>query len=138
MSDWLLRTTAYRPDGIFSELYQDATLFCVTLEHAFQNDASWLPKVPRGATYTCIRGMHSLDHYNAGKPFETFEITGVVGHSGILFHPLNFNRESDGCCGPGRELKQEPAGWWITRSQDAFSALMSALEGVDEFPLRIE
>jgi hypothetical protein len=138
--NWLLRTTAYRPDGIFSELYQDATLFCVTLEHSYKEpgmDGKWLPKIARGATYTCKRGMHSLEHYNGGKEFETFEVTGVEGHSGLLFHPGNVNANSIGCVLPGRELRQDPAGWWITRSQDAFSTLMSALEGVDEFELEV-
>lgn len=145
--NWLLRTTAYRPDGIFSELYQGAALFCVTLEHAFESvdDKGPVPKLPRGATYPCRRGtgpaeggLHVLKHYNKGLPFDTFEICEVPGHSGILFHPLNFNRESDGCVGTGREIQRDPADWWITHSQDTFAKLMSALEGVDEFELEVQ
>ncbi len=136
--DWLLRTTDYRADGIFSELYNGQDLFCVTLEHAYPNDASWLPKIPRGATYTCVRGMHQLAHYNGGQPFETFEVTGVTGHSGILFHPGNFNRDSIGCILPGRAIMQEGQDWYVARSQDAYSAFMSALNGIDEFQLQVE
>lgn len=135
--DWLLRTIAYRPDGVFSELYNGADLFCSTLEHAYQNEVAWIPKIPRGATYTCKRGMHNLVTYNKGLPFETFEVTGVAGHTGILFHPGNFNRDSSGCILVGKELKQG-VEWWITHSKDQFASFMKTLEGIDEFSLRVE
>lgn len=135
---WLLRTTAYRPDGVFSELYNGSDLFCVTCEHAYQNDAAWVPKIPRGATYTCKRGMHNLVTYNKGQPFETFEIIGIAGHTGLLFHPGNFNRDSNGCVLVGKELRQQLPEWWVTNSRDMFADFMKALEGVDEFSLRVE
>jgi Family of unknown function (DUF5675) len=138
MNDWLLRTTAYRADGIFSELYNGQDLFCVTLEHAYPNDASWLPKIPRGSTYTCVRGMHSLEHYNSGFTFATFEVTGVTGHSGILFHPGNFNKDSNGCILTGKQLMQDGADWYISHSQETFANFLKALEGIDEFQLRVE
>ena len=137
MSDWLISTTDYRADGIFSEFYQDDELFCRTLEHAYPNDGSYVPKLPRGATYTCVRGMHTLEHYNGGKPFETFEITNVPGRTGILFHPGNTNKDSDGCVCTGMTLISDKT-WMIQRSQDAFSRFMSAMSGVDEFQLRVE
>lgn len=135
--NWLLRTTAYRADGIFSELYNGPDLFCVTLEHAYRNDVAWIPKIPRGATYTCNRGTHNLVTYNKGLPFETFEITGIAGHTGILFHPGNFNRDSNGCVLVGKELKQD-VDWWISHSKDKFAEFMTALADVDEFQLRVE
>ena len=137
--DWLLRTTDYRADGIFSELYDGLDLFCKTIEHAYeQPEGSWMPKLPRGVTYTCKRGFHRLEKYNKGDRFETFEITGVPGHTGILFHPGNFNRDSNGCVLPGTTLRTDANGWMVQHSQDAFAKLKSALVGVDEFQLAVE
>lgn len=135
---WRLNTTDQRPDGIFSELYSDETRLGVTLEHAFEDrDGNWRPKLPRGVTYTCRRGMHRLDHYNKGEPFETFEVMDVPGHSGILFHPGNFNRDSDGCILTGSELKTENSEWWVTQSRDTFRRFMQTLSGIDEFELEV-
>lgn len=136
--DWLLRTTDCRLDGIFSELYKAKDIFMVTLEHAYPNQASWAPKIPRGATYTCRRGLHSLDHYNQGMPFETFEILGIPGHTGLLFHPGNWNKDSNGCVLTGRYIRHDAAGWWVTQSVAAYSSFMADLMGQDEFQLRVE
>lgn len=135
---WSLRTGGIRPDGVFSTLFCDNALFCQTLEHAFEDaDGNYYPKVKRGATYKCKRGRHRLDHYNKGEPFWTFEITGVVGHSGILFHPGNFNRNSDGCVLTGEKLHTESNEWWIDNSGLAFGQLMAQLDNVDEFDLEV-
>ena len=140
MSNWLLSTTFYRADGVFSELRQEDTLFCEALEHSYnQPDGTWLPKLPRGATYRCVRGMHTLERYNKGDPFETFEITGVPGHTGILFHPGNLNSHSNGCVllGMKREVTSDNT-WIITSSRDAFALFMTANTGVDSFDLEVQ
>lgn len=136
---WRLSTTSYRGDGIYSELYSDETRFCVTLEHAYEDaDGNWRPKLLRGATYTCRRGIHRLGHYNGGEPFETFEVMGVPGHTGILFHPGNFNRDSDGCLLTGTQVKTANSEWWISESGNTFRHLMQTLFGIDEFELTVE
>lgn len=136
---WALYTTDSRQDGIFGELYQNGELFGVTLEHAYEDidNDTWLPKLLRGATYTCRRGMHRLEHYNKGEPFETFEVMNVPGHSGILLHVGNFNRDSDGCILLGVKLDRTNADWWITESRTTFAKFMKALDGVDEFELEV-
>lgn len=131
--NWQLKTTDYRADGIFSELWRHEAKFCVTLEHAFPSGDGYMPKLPRGATYTCKRGIHQLEH---GGPFETFEITGVPGHSGILFHIGNFNSNSDGCALMGGTVVKS-ATWWINNSKDVFAGFMQALDGVDTFELEV-
>jgi hypothetical protein len=136
---WILTTTDSREDGIFSELHQDDELFAVTLEHAYQQlDGTWAPKLPRGDVYQCERGMHILEHYNHGEPFETFEITGVSGHSGILFHPGNLNKDSDGCLLLGEKLVTLKSGvWMVIKSQLTFNRFMNTLDGVNEFTLEV-
>lgn len=133
---WVLHTDDIRPDGVFSTLYQNDEKFCVTLEHAFEDaDGNFAPKLPRGATYKCVRGQHQLEH---GPRFETFEITGVAGHSGILFHVGNMTKDSDGCALVGEKVHMESSAWWIDNSVLTFKKLMAALADVDEFDLEVQ
>jgi len=125
----------FRPDGIFGKFTfeGDDAPFMDTLEHAYQqDDGSYLPKLYPG-TFRCVRGVHALHN---GVHFEAFEITGVEGHAGMLFHPGCFNRDSEGCvlCGKG-ELVQEDGEEMLTSSRIEFAAFMKRLEGIDEFDL---
>jgi Family of unknown function (DUF5675) len=133
---WVLHTDQTRDDGIFSTLFFNDEKFAVTLEHAFEDaDGAYFPKLLRGATYKCVRGPHQLEH---GPRFEAFEITGVPGHSGILFHVGNFNKDSDGCVLLGASLHTESSAWWIDDSLDTFKRFMAAVADVDEFDIIVE
>lgn len=115
-------------DGIFSKISE---LELCSIEHAYvQPDGSWEPKIPPG-TYICIRGIHCLSN---GIPFETFEITGVEGHTGLLFHCGNTNAASEGCVCTGGEI----VGNMVTHSRIAFAAFMTAQEDVDQFLLFVQ
>lgn len=117
--------------GIFSHLLDSQkNVIAVTIEHAYQQpDGSWAAKIPAG-TFTCMRGTHQLSH---GDPFETFEITGVPGHSGLLFHCGNDESSSSGCVLLGTALQ----GDFITESRKAFSKFMSLMDGVQSFELNV-
>jgi Family of unknown function (DUF5675) len=119
----------FRDDGIFSELTDEKGNFvAVTLEHSYDS----LPKLYDG-TFSCIRGVHRL-HNNV--PFETFEITGIQGHTGVLFHVGNYNSDSDGCVLVGDDVKDMDNGSrMIAHSMIAFSKFMALLEKVNEFTL---
>lgn len=133
-----LTRTDFLHDGIFGVLKETATgkQIAVTLEHAYDSglgDGSYAPKVPPG-TYTCVRGMHRL---GATKPqFETFEIMGVKGHYGILFHAGNYNKDSDGCVLLGAGYGGDPR--MIHSSRVTFAAFMSLQIGVKEFTIVVE
>lgn len=117
----------FTADGIFSTLSDDkGKLVLSTLEHSFDN----LPKIPDG-TFTCMRGTHQLKH---GGPFETFEICGVAGHTGLLFHQGDYNADSDGCVLVGMDKE----GTMITHSAIAFSKLMGFLDGLQTFTLIVK
>lgn len=127
----ILERVKFTPDGIFSSLSKDGENIAFTLEHAYPGtDDTWIAKIPNG-TYTCIRGMHHLLH---GAPFETFEITGVSGHSGLLFHKGNFDSDSEGCVLLGEEI----VGNMVSNSAVSFENFMSVLTGIDSFPLTVE
>src|SRR5271169_2411605 len=82
-------------NGIFGTLTDDSGNTYATLEHAYeQPDGSYAPKTPPG-TYTCQKGMHTLEHHPA--PFQAFEITNVPNHTDILIHIGNYNADSEGC-----------------------------------------
>ena len=129
--DLILKRTLFNKDGILGELISDNGIFeCATLEHAYPiNSHGFEPKLPTGL-YTCVRGMHRLSHMP--HPFETFEIMNVPGHTGILFHPGNFNNDSEGCVLLG-EYHQGQGHLLILNSQKTFERFIKAQNGINEF-----
>ena len=131
-----LRRTNYTSRGIFGVLEQyDGTQLAVTLEHSYESTvdshcATFDAKLPRGL-YTCVRGVHQL----VGHPdsFETFEVKGVAGHYGILFHVGNTNANSDGCILLGTTRVHN----MVVNSQIAFDQFMEAQAGVVSFQLEV-
>jgi hypothetical protein len=67
------------------------------------------------------------------NPFETFEVTGVTWHTGILFHPGNTEKDSSGCILLGTGIN----GFTLSNSREAFAFFMSGLEGLDTFNLTV-
>ncbi|MGZ3686663.1 MAG: DUF5675 family protein [Bdellovibrionota bacterium] len=123
----------FRADGIFSELADDAGKeIAMTLEHAYPNGQFYSPKIPNG-TYLCVRGKHQLHGMLA--PFETFEITGVAGHTGLLFHPGNVNQDSEGCVLTGEKIADAGQAEMVTNSRATFAKFMQRMDGLNEFPL---
>lgn len=133
--DLTLKRNKSGPDGIFGTLSDDSGQFVkVTLEHAYLEGTEDAPKIPDG-NYTCVRGQHQLPGMAA--PFTTFEITGVPGHSKLLFHTGNYNRDSKGCVLLGETEANIHGVTIITGSRIAFQAFMTLQEGIDEFQLTV-
>lgn len=107
-------------------------VLAVTLEHAYLIGEKWQPKLPIG-TYQCVRGIHQLEGMK--DPFETFEVTNVPGHSGVLFHVGNYNRDSSGCILLGLAMLKEDQGEMISGSKIAFGGFMNLLAPLDSFQL---
>ena len=131
-----LKNMDFREDGIFGILLDENNKqIAVTLQHAYDSglgDGSYAPKLPNGE-YNCIRGMHKLHDL---KPFETFKVNGVFGHSGILFHIGNYNKDSDGCILLGHGYGGDPRQLYMSRT--TFESFMALQHGVDEFILTVE
>lgn len=126
-----LNRKAFRDDGIFSELRDtEGNLIAVTLEHSYDKE----PKLPLG-TFTCKRGPHRL--HGMTEDFETFEITGVEGHTDILFHWGNFQKDSEGCVLLGDQIAKNGADGcqMILHSRATFARFMELQKGVDTFQL---
>lgn len=138
--NFTLKRNEAREDGIFGELLDsNNTAIAVTLEHSYDSglgDGSYAPKLLPGQ-YKCVRGKHSL--HTIPVPFDTFEVTGVAGHQGILFHPGNFNHDSDGCILLGRNIVPtlDGGGNMITSSRNTFNKFMNIQKDVQEFTLTV-
>lgn len=124
----------YRRDGIFGELRDTASeLICYTLEAAyFDVLGSVYAKMPEGL-YTCVKGMHKLEA--TGEPVETFEIMNVPGHSGLLFRPGTFSRDSLGDVILGMSLTQVSGRQAIVSSRLALKTFMTLQKEIDQFTL---
>lgn len=123
----LLKRSDCTASGIFSDLCsENGVKLYSTLEHSYDCK----PKIPNG-TYKCVRGKHRL--HGMTEDFETFEITGVEGHQGLLFHWGNWNRDSDGCV----LLGHTRSGDMVTNSRVAFHDFMEGLKGLDSFTLTV-
>lgn len=133
-----LTRNRFKYQGIFGDLKSDdGKLSLFTLEHAYAvpSGTDWVPKLPEGL-YTCRRGQHNLKgRVERGlPPFDTFEITGVPGHTDILFHVGNFNGDSEGCVLVGMQAGEGE----VTGSREAFQKFMDAQIGVDSFQLTVK
>lgn len=126
-----LKRVHYTSSGIFSKLTVGDEHVFFTLEHGYPNkDWGYSAKVPKGE-YTCKRGTHQLDFK---KPFETFEIKDVPGHTGILIHPGNFQSDSEGCVLIGKEMVLDyPAR--VIASRAAFKEFMDLQSDCYQFIL---
>lgn len=137
--DLILERMKCGDEGCFSYLKdQLGNQIAVSCTHSYQEGAAWLPKTQPGV-YQCVRGRHSLDGVNY---FETFEITGVAGHTGILFHPGNTELDSEGCECLGMTfgelvVKGKPMDA-VLDSRTAFNLFMNLQEGCDQFELTVK
>jgi hypothetical protein len=121
----------FREDGIFSELRDESgKVLAHTLEHSY----NCMPKLYDGE-FTCVRGIHRLHNL---VPFETFMVSDVKGHAGILMHPGNWNKDSDGCILVGLGIAQSNQGQMLTQSLQAFTEIMDLLKGLDSFILIVQ
>lgn len=130
--DLTLVRTDYRQDGIFGKLLDaKGRAIAFSLEHAYADGNSWGAKIPKG-TYVCKRGTHRL--HGMTQDFTTFEITGVSGHSNLLFHWGNYSKDSEGCILVGASNVKN----MITDSRVTFAKLMELQDGSDQFQLTVK
>ena len=125
-----IKTVAIRDDGCFSTLLWNGRPFAVSVERTFDNGRPIL----YNGLFTAKRGMHQLSH---GAPFETFEILGVTGHTGILFHKGNWETDSEGCVLVGESYAVLSGRTAVADSKGGFSELMELTQGLDEFTVRV-
>ena len=129
----LLRTNAIE-GGIFGRLLmKDGTVIAFTLEHAYPlgNVPGYRAKIPPGV-FLCVRGPHRLKGMT--EDFLTYEVTGITGHSGLIFHWGNYNADSEGCILLGTRRE----GDMVINSKIAFRRFLLLVEHKDTFFLVVE
>lgn len=136
MADLFLQRKDFKSDGIFGLLSYKTSLLqfiAVTLEHAYPNGNSFLPKI-RPGVYSCQRGVFRLEGMT--HDFMTFQVL-VEGHTDLLFHKGNMNSDSSGCILLGQRLGFLGTNKAILESSIAFLNFMNLQKDVDEFKLLI-
>jgi hypothetical protein len=119
------------PDGAFGILKVDGLPWLATLERTYPiSGVLQLVKIPAG-TWTCKR-----TEFNRGG-YDTFEVTGVPGHSRLLFHIGNSETDSEGCILLGRRFGALQGHWSVFDSRLAFYEFMGRFTAKDEFTLRV-
>ena len=124
-----LKRNSFTKDGIFGQFLDDSgSHLCYTLEHAYeQPDGTYAPKIPVGE-YACVFGQHELH----SGPIQTFEVTNVPGHQGILIHNGNFNADSEGCILVGESVTDI----MVSNSRAALSIFLARM-GQKNFTLEV-
>lgn len=129
--DMQLVRVAVRFDGAFGVLLDHNQPIAVTCEHTYTTDgAAPIVKIPAG-TYQCQRA-----HFNRGG-YDSFEVTGVPGHSGLFFHRGNSEADSDGCILVGEYFGEIGGSAAVMLSQMAFAGFMRRMVGRDSFQLEV-
>ena len=125
---------AVLPSGAFGVLKIDGRCQCVTLERTYEVLSEGSPrqvtKIPEGK-YLCRRTVYHRGGY------ETYEVTGVVGHDRLLIHSGNKELDSEGCILVGQRYESGGPVPLILDSRLAHTRLMHALDGAAEFLLTV-
>lgn len=135
----LKRFIANNPDGVPGVLIKGVDIICMTLEEEWKDNARNISCIPEGS-YVCKRVTRPSGQV-------TFEITGIIGRSSILFHPGNTEEDTMGCVLTGmefgmRKVKDEDSGverdkLAVLRSKEAFEKLMALLGDRQTFILHL-
>lgn len=135
-ADLELVRVAVAPQGAFGVILVDGLpAGPVTLERTFPVIESrplgpQIVKIPRGR-YRCVRTW-----YNRGG-YETFEVTGVIGHSRLLFHSGNVELDSEGCILVGRRFGYLGGFLAVLDSHDGYRDFMHLVGGRPTFDLLV-
>lgn len=132
----ILKRQHYRLDGIFSCLSnEEDTIRFATLEHAYRDhNGIYFPLVHPGV-YDCLLGTHRLK--KMPDFFSTFEVTGVKGHSGILFHVGNYDQDSEGCILIGEQIILDTKFAMINHSHESYLKFMELQKDILAFRLTV-
>jgi len=113
--------------GVFGVLAVDRVgawyPLAVTLERA---DDHLEPVIPAG--------KYKLEptRFNRGN-YPTYEVTPVKGHSRVLLHVGNFERDTEGCVLVASSFEET----WVSGSKRAFERFMDVAGGVDSHVLEV-
>jgi len=128
-------------NGAFSTVTDEngqQVMVCASHTYLQPDGVTFAPVVGQG-TYTCVRGQHALLLDTGLYRFETFEITGLSDHTGVLFHFGNLpETQSEGCELVGNAFGSLSGLEAVLNSDVTFQRFMAMQAGVDEFQLTVK
>lgn len=113
--------------GAFGKLYIEGVYLCETLE----------PDITDKVGFYIPAGVYPCKRFHGNKWKNTFEIL-VEGHTALLFHVGNTEKDTKGCVLLGLSRGRIGEKEAVFSSKLAFSEFMDATNGVDTFELTIE
>ena len=119
----VIKRVAILEEGAFGVMLMLGTPFAVTLERTFDDGQ---PVIPAGR-YVC-----KPRRYNRGG-YQTYEITGVEGHSLLLFHKANWETDLEGCVGIGESFETLDGRIGIAQSSKGFIEFMDKVGDLPSF-----
>jgi len=125
----IVRVETHPEEGTFGVMTINGVAACVTLEPYSRDNASNVSCIPTGQ-YICKR-------YSSKKHPNTFEITGIQGRSGVLFHAGNIDEHTAGCILLGSEFGILGDDHAILESGKAFNRFMQHFDDTQQFKLTI-
>ena len=131
--DCTLQHSVIGGDGAFGTLFRQdiGTQIAVTLEHAYDDGGGgWFSKIPPGR-YFCVLGHHPINGV-------TYEVTNVPGHTAMLFHVGNYEKDSAGCILLGEQIDEVNGRLMITKSRETFEKFMALQDGTPSFWLWVD
>jgi len=107
-----------------------------TLEDAWRDNKNNISCIPTGR-YLCTPHGWEPGNPHGFKYTNTYQVRGVPGRIGILFHALNNHTQTEGCIGPAYELHFERDKARTLQSAVALQAIKD-LVGENSFWLTIK
>lgn len=130
MKTLTLKRVAADAHGTYGVLIDGNQPFAVTLERPWADNQRSVSCIPAG-TYVCARKQ-------SPRFGNTFEITGVLGRSHILFHSGNTAADTEGCVLVAEEFAQLGGRVAVGNSRAGFKELLTRLAGQEGFTLTIK
>lgn len=135
----ILKRIIVKSSGVAGEIAinrddQD-TFRCGMIERGWNNNEPFVSCIPVG-TYKVVK----RDGSNQDLKYpDAWEVTGVPGRSGIVFHIANWPPELSGCLAPNSWIEYHPGNPLVKGSSSgaAFDRMNTYLDGLTEFTLQI-
>lgn len=132
--DILIAKIKRGPNSTLSTLSVDGKFFCYALQDADRGLVSSMPldeilaqkihgatAIPEGK-YQVVVTMSP--RFKRKLP----RLVGVPGFAGILIHPGNTHKDTEGCLLPGEHFQASGADWIVTDSRKAFNRLFAIIQ----------
>jgi hypothetical protein len=111
-------------EATFGALLAGGRILCVTLELPWRGNQRNVSCIPHG-----IYNLRRRASWSRSREIgHTYEVDGVPGRSGILFHPGNTAEDIEGCIAPGTYVAQVNGHRGVARSLPAYKKLIQHID----------